>query len=101
MSNKEQERKSSIQEESHLEYIQIDHKNKVEELSSEDHIILVSNLLKSLNKIEDNIGGEINKVFQNILQETKETDPLKLMINLSSKIKILVNHSFAVFVMTF
>ena len=92
MNNKEQKGKSSIQEESHLEYIQIDHKNKVEELSSEDHIILVSNLLKSLNKIEDNIGGEINKVFQNILQETKETDPLKLMINLSSKIKIDNEH---------
>ena len=90
--SKSLEGKSSIQEEFHLEYIQIDHKNKVEELSSEDHIILVSNLLKSLNKNEDNIGGDINKVFQNIIQETKETDPLKLLQSLSSKTKIDNEH---------
>ena len=66
--------------ETHLDYIQIDHKNKIEELSSENHVILVSNLLKLLSLGGDDIGGEINKFFQSILPESKETDILKLMI---------------------
>ena len=49
--------------ETQLDYIQIDHKNKIEELSSENHVILVSNLLKLLSLGDDNIGGEINKFF--------------------------------------
>ena len=78
--------------ETHLDYIQIDHKNKIEELSSENHIILVSNLLKLLSLGDDNIGGEINKFFQLILPESKETDILKLIILISTKAKIDNEH---------
>ena len=91
MTNQE-ERKSIISEEMHLDYIQIDHKNKIEELSSDAHIILVSNLLKYLSKVNDNVGGEINRVFQSILPETKETEPLKLMMSVSLKSKIDNDH---------
>ena len=91
MTNQE-ERKSIISEEMHLDYIQIDHKNKIEELSSDSHIILVSNLLKYLSKVNDNVGGEINRVFQSILPETKETEPLKLMMSVSLKSKIDNDH---------
>ena len=73
--------------ETHLDYIQIDHKNKIEELSSENHVILVSNLLKLLSLGDDNIGGEINKFFQSILPESKETDILKLITLISTKTK--------------
>lgn len=87
-----QETKNNNSEESHLDYIQIDHKNKIEELSTDEHIIVVSNLLKSFSLMEDNIGGEINRVFQGILPESKETDPLKLIILISAKSKIDNDH---------
>ena len=78
--------------ETHLDYIQIDHKNKIEELSTENHIILVSNLLKLLSLGDDNVGGEINRVFQAILPESKETDILKLIILISTKAKVDNEH---------
>ena len=87
-----QETNNNNSEESHLDYIQIDHKNKIEELSTDEHIIVVSNLLKSFSLMEDNIGGEINKVFQSILPESKETDPFKLIISISAKSKIDNDH---------
>ena len=79
-------------DETELDYIQIDHKNKIEELSKDDHIILVNKLLQFLSKNDDNIGAEINRVFQGILPESKETDPLKLIISISSKTKIDSEH---------
>ena len=93
MSNKIQT-KNNINEETHLDYIQIDHKNKIEELSSNDHILLVSELLKtlSISMNDENIGGEINIFFQTILPESKEIDPLKLITSISSKTKIESEH---------
>ena len=70
-----------------LEYIQINHKNKIEELSQESHITESMNLLNSLTLAEENIGGEINKFFQNILPENKEGETLKVLTTIANKSK--------------
>ena len=90
--SKQQETNNNNSEETELDYIQIDHKNKIEELSSDDHIFLVSKLLKKLNVNNDNIGGELNKIFQGILPESKEVDILKLIISISMKTKTENEH---------
>ena len=86
--SKQKETNNINSEETELDYIQIDHKNKIEELSSDDHIFLVSKLLKKLNVNNDNIEVELNRVFQGILPEGKETNILKLIISISMKTKI-------------
>ena len=70
-----------------LEYIQINTKNKIEELSYESHITESMNLLNSLTLAEENIGGEINKFFSNILPENKEGEKLKVLMAISNKFK--------------
>ena len=70
-----------------LEYIKIDHKNKIEELPEEIHYNEAGELLKRFPLMEDNIGGEINKLFQGILPESKEPDTLKLITAISVKSK--------------
>ena len=92
MSKKQETNNNNISDETELDYIQIDHKNKIEELSNDDHIMLVSKLLKKLSINDNNLGGEINKVFQGILPESKESDPLKLIISISTKTKIDNDH---------
>lgn len=79
--------KNNSFEKSTLEYIRISHKNLIEELSSEEHIKEVSNVLKNLSLVEEDVGGEINKLFQTFLQDNKETDILKLLTSISSKSK--------------
>ena len=74
-------------EKSSLEYIRISHKNIIEELSSDEHIKEVYNALKNLSSVDEDIGGEINKLFQLLLQENKETDILKLLTTISTKSK--------------
>ena len=74
-------------EEQALEYIQINHKNKIEELSSESHIAESMNLLNSLSFLEENIGGEINKFFLNVLPENKEGEVLKVLTAIANKSK--------------
>ena len=74
-------------EEQALEYIQINHKNKIEELSSESHIAESMNLLNSLSFLEENIGGEINKFFLNVLPENKEGEALKVLLAIANKSK--------------
>ena len=92
MSKQQETKNNNISDETELDYIHIDHKNKIEELSNDNHILLVSKLLKKLSLNDNNIGGEINKVFQGILPESKETDPLKLIISISTKSKIDNNY---------
>jgi len=75
-------------EEQALEYIQINHKNKIEELSLESQINESMNLLNSLTLAEENIGGEINKFFLCVLPENKEGDALKVISSIASKSKI-------------
>lgn len=74
-------------EEQALEYIQINHKNKIEELSYESHIAESMNLLNSLSFLEENIGGEINKFFLNVLPENKEGEALKVLTAIATKTK--------------
>ena len=71
-----------------LEYIQINHKNKIEELSSITHITESMNLLNSLTLAEENIGGEINQFFLNVLPENKEGEKLKVLTAIANKSKI-------------
>ena len=75
------------QEQQALEYIQINHKNKIEELSATSHITESMNLLNSLTLAEENIGGEINKFFLNVLPENKEGETLKVLMAISNKTK--------------
>ena len=79
---------SNKQEKPNLEYIQINHKNKIEELPVDQHISETFALLKKFPLMEDSIGGEINKLFQGILPESKETEPLKLIKAMTGKTKI-------------
>jgi len=75
-------------EEQALEYIQINHKNKIEGLSLESQINESMNLLNSLTLAEENIGGEINKFFLCVLPENKEGDALKVISSIANKSKI-------------
>ena len=75
------------QEQQALEYIQINHKNKIEELSAKSHITETMNLLNSLTLAEENVGGEINKFFLNVLPENKEGETLKVLMAISNKTK--------------
>jgi hypothetical protein len=70
-----------------LEYIQINHKNKIEELTFESHVDGAGNLLNLLRFCEEDIGGDINKFFLNILQENKEADPFKVISLIANKSK--------------
>ena len=71
----------------YLNFIKINSKNKIEEVSNEDQIqrlIEFSNILVLEN--EDNIGQEINKFFNLILSENKEGEALKVNIAISNRI---------------
>ena len=78
----------SISNQGDLEYIKIDHKNKIVELSCENHIIEANSFLNSLAFAEENIGGEINKFFLNVLPENKEGEALKVITAIAQKAKI-------------
>ena len=70
----------------YLNFIKINRSNKIEEVSSEDHIqrlIAFSNTLTIEN--ENNIGQEMNKFFNLILSENKEGEPLKVNIAISNR----------------
>ena len=71
----------------YLNYIKINHKNKIEEEGSEEHIqqlIFFSNALTVEN--ENNIGKEMNKFFNLILNENKEGEALKVNIAISNRL---------------
>ena len=70
-----------------LQYIKINHKNKLEELKENDYYNELMNLANSVQMGEQNIGFEINKFFQYILPENKEGDLLKVNIAISNKSK--------------
>ena len=70
----------------YLNFIKINRSNKIEEVSSEEHIqqlITFSNTLTIEN--ENNIGQEMNKFFNLILNENKEGEPLKVNIAISNR----------------
>ena len=70
-----------------LNYIKINQKNILEELTQDEYISITSNLLKTFSIIEDNIGSEINNFFNILIPENKESDQLKLNLAISSKSK--------------
>ena len=70
-----------------LQYIKINHKNKIEELKETDYYNEIMNLASSMQNGEQSIGFEINKFFQYILPENKEGDLLKVNIAISNKSK--------------
>ena len=78
----------SIFNQNDLEYIQIDHNNKIVGLTSDMHITEASSFLSSLTPLEENLGGEINNFFLNILPENKEGEVLKVIIAIANKTKI-------------
>ena len=83
------EKKSSKEfDDTPLDYIKINQKNIIEELTQDDYISITSNLLRTFSIIEDNIGSEINKFFNILIPESKESDQLKLNIAISSKSKV-------------
>ena len=70
-----------------LEYIQINHKNQIGELSFDMHAIYSSFFLNSLTQVEDNLGGEINNFFLSVLPENKEGETLKVITKVANKTK--------------
>ena len=72
---------------SKLQYIKINHKNKIEELVEAEYYNELMNLANCLQSGEHDLGGEINKFFQYILPENKEGDVLKVSMAISSKSK--------------
>ena len=82
------DRTKNLNNQNDLEYIQIDHKNKIVELPSEMHITEASFFLNSLTPFEENIGREINNFFLNVLPENKEGEVLKVITVVANKAKI-------------
>ena len=79
---------SNSPEETTLEYIRISHKNNIEELSSDDHIREVSNIINTLSLTKEGVCEEINKYYQTVIPGYKEVDLFKLIISISSKSKV-------------
>ena len=84
-------RTQSVINQNDLEYIQIDHKNKIVELSSEMYITEASTFLSRLTPLDENLGGEINNFFLSVLPENKEGEILKVVTAVANKSKIEKN----------
>ena len=71
----------------YLNIIKINGKNNIEEVNNEDYIQHLINFSKALEiENENNVGKEINKFFNIILNENKEGEKLKVNIALSSRL---------------
>lgn len=80
--------KKNMNNQNDLKYFQINHKNKIVELSFDMHIFEASSFLNTLTPIEENLGGEINSFFLSVLPENKEGDILKVLVAVANKTKI-------------
>ena len=72
----------------YLNYLKINGLNKLEEVNSYDHIqqlITFSNTLTLEN--ENNVGRDMNKFFNLILDENKEVETLKVNLAISDRLK--------------
>ena len=70
----------------YLNFIKINGKNKIEEVNGEEHIQQLITFSKTLTiENEDNIGQEMNKFFNLILNENKEGEALKVNIAISNR----------------
>ena len=74
-----------------LEFIQINHKNKIVELPDHMHIMQASSFLIGLTQFEGNLGGEINNFFLSVLPENKEGEIFKVITKVANKAKIEKN----------
>ena len=74
-----------------LEYIQINHQNKIVGLPDTMHMMQASSFLLSLTPIEETLGGEINNFFLSVLPENKEGEILKVITKIANKSKIEKN----------
>ena len=74
-----------------LEYIQINHQNKIVGLPDTMHMMQASSFLLSLTPIEETLGGEINNFFLSVLPENKEGEILKVLTKIANKSKIEKN----------
>ena len=71
----------------YLNIIKINGKNNIEEVNNEDYIQHLINFSKALEiENENNVGKEINKFFNIILNENKEGEKLKVNMALSSRL---------------
>ena len=69
-----------------LNYIHINHKNKLEEFTETEHITEVMNFVNTMSDSEcSDIGIEINKFFQSVIPNNKEGDVLKVNISIANK----------------
>ena len=69
-----------------LPYIKINHKSNLEELDNDNQSRSIAELVNSLSVDREEIGEEINKLFDNILPENKEGEKLLVNISLSKTI---------------
>ena len=68
----EKKKSSKNSDDSPLDYIKINRKNYIEELTQKEYITVTSNLLKSFSMIEDNIGAEINNIVVTTTPDGKQ-----------------------------
>ena len=79
---------NNFENNSYLEYIKIDNKNKLEGLKEEEENNMLMEFANSISvDKEDNIGKEINNFFIQIIPENKDGDILKVNYALSKKIE--------------
>ena len=79
---------NNFENNSYLEYIKIDNKNKLEGFGEEAESNMLMDLVNSISvDKDDNIGKEINNFFIQIIPENKDGDILKVNYALSKKIE--------------
>ena len=83
----ERNRTQSFSNQNDLEYIQIDHKNKIVELPSDIQMKETSSFFRCFVPVEDNLCGAMNNFFLSVLPENKEGEILKVLTAVSNKTK--------------
>ena len=86
-SNKNSNKSIYSKEKDYLNYIKINSKNKIEEITPDEQfqqVVLYTNTL--ISESEENLGQEINKFFNWVLEENKEGEQLKVCIAVSNRV---------------
>ena len=85
--NNSSKRSIYSKEKDYLNYIKINSKNKIEEITPDEQfqqLVLYTNTL--ITETEDDLGKEINKFFNWVLEENKEGEQLKVCIAVSNRV---------------
>ena len=70
-----------------LNYIYINHKNKIKEYTENEHLTEIINFLNSMSGSEgSDIGMGINKFFDSVIPNNKEGDILKINASIANKL---------------